>query len=103
FFELNGQPRTVRVPRAGAKVAEAARKAEDGNPAHVGAPMPGMIATVAVKPGQKVKKGDPLLSLEAMKMETQLRAERDGVIAEVIAKPGLTVEAHDLLVGFEVA
>ncbi|MFP5306204.1 MAG: pyruvate carboxylase subunit B, partial [Gammaproteobacteria bacterium] len=60
FFELNGQPRVVRVAKAGAKAQAERPKAEDGNPSHVGAPMPGMVVAVAVKPGQKVKKGDPL-------------------------------------------
>jgi pyruvate carboxylase len=81
FFELNGQPRTVRVPKAGlAGTGHAKPKAEEGNPNHVGAPMPGMVVTVAVKVGQKVSKGDPLLSMEAMKMETQLTADRDATV-----------------------
>jgi pyruvate carboxylase len=99
FFELNGQPRAVRVAKAGLKGAAQARPlAQDGNPKQVGAPMPGMIATVSVKPGQKVKKGDALLSLEAMKMETLLTAPEDGQVAAVHAKPGETVEAKTLLV-----
>src|SRR5690606_21037540 len=91
FFELNGQPRTVKVPdRAhGAHGASAKRKAEDGNANHVAAPMPGAIATLAVKPGQTVSPGDVLLSIEAMKMETTLHAERAGTIAEVLVSPGM--------------
>ncbi len=46
-------------------------KADGGNPAHVPAPMPGMVVTVAVRPGQPVRAGDPLVSIEAMKMESQ--------------------------------
>src|SRR5690606_10532050 len=63
FFELNGQPRRVKVPdRAhGAAGAKARRKAEPGNPAHVGAPMPGVVSTVAVAAGQTVTAGDVLL------------------------------------------
>ncbi|MDA0824795.1 MAG: biotin/lipoyl-binding protein, partial [Proteobacteria bacterium] len=72
--------------------------ADPDNENHVGAPMPGMIASVAVKVGQKVKKGDPLLSLEAMKMETQIRAEANATIVEVFARRGDTVDAHELLV-----
>jgi pyruvate carboxylase len=48
--------------------------------------------------GQKVGKGDLLLTMEAMKMETSVRAEADGTVAEVLAKPGLQVDAKDLLV-----
>ncbi len=103
FFELNGQPRNVKVPdRAhGAVGAAAMRKAEDGNAAHVGAPMPGVISTVAVAAGQDVKAGDVLVSIEAMKMETALHAERDGKVAEVLVSPGSQIDAKDLLVVFE--
>jgi pyruvate carboxylase len=97
FFELNGQSRTLRVERAGAVRAAKRPQAEAGNPAHVAAPMPGMVYTVAAMPGQRIKAGDPLLSIEAMKMETQIRAERDGVVAAVHVKSGDTVAAHDLL------
>lgn len=103
FFELNGQPRIVRVPdrNAGAGARAARRKAEEGNVAHVAAPMPGVVATLAVKPGQAVSAGDVLLSIEAMKMETVLHAERDGKIAEVLVSAGSPIDAKDLLVVFE--
>ena len=97
FFELNGQPRVIRVPKAGAKVRAAHPKAEDGNALHVGAPMPGLVVTVAVHEGQKVDKGDALLSIEAMKMETQIRSDRAGVIRRILAAPGMQVSAKDLL------
>jgi pyruvate carboxylase len=97
FFEVNGQPRTLRVEKAGAARAAKRRQADPGDPSQVPAPMPGMVVTVAVKPGQKVRAGDPLLSIEAMKMETQIRAERDATVKAVHAKPGDTVSAHDLL------
>ena len=102
FFEINGQPRRVKVPdRAhGASAAKARRKAEAGNEAHVGAPMPGVVSTLAVAAGQAVKAGDVLLSIEAMKMETALHAERDGTIAEVLVKAGDQIDAKDLLVVF---
>ncbi|WP_292126398.1 biotin/lipoyl-containing protein, partial [Mesorhizobium sp.] len=102
FFELNGQPRRVKVPdRAhGASAAKARRKAEPGNEAHVGAPMPGVVSALAVSPGQAVKAGDVLLSIEAMKMETALHAERDGVVAEVLVKAGDQIDAKDLLIAF---
>ncbi len=102
FFELNGQPRTIRVPDRKATGAAAARpKAELGNPAHVGAPMPGVVASIAVQAGQAVKDGDLLLTIEAMKMETGLHAERDGVVKAVHVQPGGQIDAKDLLVEFE--
>jgi pyruvate carboxylase len=101
FFELNGQARTLRVEKAGHGKPIAKRaQAESGNPLHVAAPMPGLIGTVGVKAGQAVKAGDPLVSIEAMKMETQLRAERDATVRTVHVKTGDVVGAHDLLVEF---
>lgn len=102
FFELNGQPRVIRVPNRAVKAKTAARpKAAEGNAAHVGAPMPGSIASVAVKPGQKVHAGDLLLTIEAMKMETGLHADRTATVRAVNVAPGQQIEAKDLLVEFE--
>jgi pyruvate carboxylase len=102
FFELNGQPRAVRVPDRKAKATTAARpKAETGNPSHIGAPMPGVVASVAVSVGQKVKTGDLLLTIEAMKMETGLHAERDATVKAVHVVPGGQIDAKDLLIELE--
>ncbi|EJK86049.1 pyruvate carboxylase [Agrobacterium sp. SHOUNA12C] len=100
FFELNGQPRRIKVPdRAhGASGSAVRRKAEPGNAAHVGAPMPGVISRVFVTPGQAIKAGDVLVSIEAMKMETALHAEKDGTITEVLVLAGDQIDAKDLLV-----
>ncbi len=102
FFELNGQPRVIKVPdRAhGAGAAAARRKAEDGNDDHLAAPMPGVISTVAVKSGQHVEAGDVLLSIEAMKMETVIHADREGIVAEIVVHPGQQIDAKDLLLVF---
>ena len=51
--------------------------------------------------GQRVARGEVLVTLEAMKMETTVRAEQDGMIKEVLAKPGAQVDAKDLLIVFE--
>ncbi len=103
FFELNGQPRRIKVPdRAhGASAAASRPKAEIGNDRHVAAPMPGVISTLAAEAGHEVKAGDVLLSIEAMKMETALHADRDGIIAEVLVKAGDQIDAKDLLIVFE--
>src|SRR5690606_19532435 len=100
FFELNGQPRRIKVPDRmhGASASAARRKAEAGNESHVGAPMPGVVSTLGVSAGQAVKAGDVLLSIEAMKMETALHAEREGTVAEVLVKAGDQIDAKDLLV-----
>jgi pyruvate carboxylase len=99
FFELNGQPRTIRVPNRAAAARTLARpKAEAGNPAHVGAPMPGVVASVAAQAGRAVRAGDLLLTIEAMKMETGIHAERDGTVRAVHVQPGAQIDAKDLLV-----
>jgi pyruvate carboxylase len=98
FFELNGQPRSVRVPdRNLVAKRPPQRKAEPGNSLHVGAPMPGKITTITALLGGKVVRGEILATLEAMKMETAVRAESDGEVAEIFATPGQQVDAKDLL------
>ena len=102
FFELNGQPRIIRVPNRLIKSQTASNpKAEEGNNSHVGAPMPGVIAGVTVSKGQSVNQGDLLLTIEAMKMETGLHAERDAVIKAVHVSTGSQIDAKDLLIEFE--
>ena len=101
FFELNGQARVIRVAKAGIAAAAKHPKIDERDPRHIGAPMPGTVVTVAVEPGQRVTKGDPLVSLEAMKMETLLCAERDATVRRVHVRPGSTVTAKDLLIELE--
>jgi pyruvate carboxylase len=98
FFELNGQPRSVSITDRSLEAKVQKRpKATPGDAREVAAPMPGLVVTVAVRGGDKVKKGQKLLSLEAMKMETTLYAERDGTLAEVLVTPGTPVEAGELI------
>ena len=102
FFELNGQPRTIRVPNRAATANKIARpKAEAGNANHIGAPMPGVVATVAAVAGKEVKAGDLLLTIEAMKMETGIHAERDAVIKAVHVTAGGQIDAKDLMIELE--
>ncbi|RJK95883.1 pyruvate carboxylase, partial [Paracoccus aestuarii] len=102
FFELNGQPRQVRVPNRKATGSAAARpKADAANPGHIGAPMPGVVASVAVAAGQKVAQGDLILTIEAMKMETGIHADRDGTVSAVHVTPGTQIDAKDLLAEIE--
>jgi pyruvate carboxylase len=102
FFELNGQPRTVRVTNRKVTATTVKRaKAEAGNAAHIGAPMPGVISSVVVTVGQSVKQGDLLCTIEAMKMETGIAAENDGVVKSIHAPAGSQVDAKDLLIEFE--
>jgi pyruvate carboxylase len=99
FFELNGQPRDVRVlDRSVQSILKKHPKAETGNPSHVSAPMPGKVSSIAVGVGQRVRTGDRIVSIEAMKMETAVYSPRDGSVAEILVPPGVVVEAGDLLV-----
>jgi pyruvate carboxylase len=98
FFELNGQPREVSVVDKSLKVETTQRaKADPSNPGHVGAPIPGAITSVSVARGETVKKGDRLLVMEAMKMQTTVYAPMDGKVQDLLAHVGNTVEAKDLI------
>jgi pyruvate carboxylase len=103
YFELNGQPREVLVTDRSLEgaVVKSHPKAEPANAKHVAAPMPGAVVGVAVAVGEQVDAGQKLLTLEAMKMETTLYAERAGKIAEVLVRPGTQVEGGDLVIRFE--
>ncbi len=98
IFELNGYTRHVQVQdKKLANTGVSRSKADPGNAAHVGAPMPGMVASIAVKQGQKVKEGETLLTLEAMKMFAAVASPKSGTVKEVLAKIGDKVESKDLL------
>ena len=98
FFELNGQPRVVRVDdKSVASTVVANEKADMANAAHIPAPMPGLIATVAAKEGDTVKAGTLLMTLEAMKMETSITAPQAGTVKRLPISAGAQVDAKDLL------
>ena len=102
FFELNGQPRVIRVPNRLVTSETTLRpKADTSNSNHIGAPMPGVISTVSVNEGQTVKKGDLLLTIEAMKMETGIHVERDAKIKAVHVKAATQIDAKDLIIELE--
>ena len=98
FFELNGQPREVEVvDRSLASSVIETPKADPNDPNQVAAPLPGLVVVVAVVVGDAVRKGQKLLTMEAMKMETTLYAERPGRVAEVLTTVGQQVKTGDLL------
>jgi pyruvate carboxylase len=76
---------------------EARRKADPAKPDEIAAPIPGLVASIAVSVGKKVSKGDKLLTLEAMKMYTTINAPEDGVVEELFVAVGDTVESKDLM------
>lgn len=101
FFELNGQARDATVVDRSLVVTERAHpKADQKDPLQIGSSMPGMVVNVVVNKGDKVKKGQKLLTLEAMKMETIIYAEHSGQIDDVLVSAGSQVQTGDLLIRF---
>ncbi len=97
-YELNGMTREASIlDKNVAPKAKARAKAELSDVLQVGAPIPGLIVAIAVSVGQKVAKGERLLMMEAMKMQTTIYAPADGVVEELTVQVGDTVESKDLL------
>jgi pyruvate carboxylase len=102
YFKLNGQSRRIAVPdRSLAKEVESRRRADPAQPGEVGAPMPGRVIGLHCREGVAVAAGEPLVTLEAMKMETIVRAPIAGTVRELCADVRATVKAQDLLVVLE--
>jgi pyruvate carboxylase len=99
FFELNGQPREVNVRDRALRVVERAHpKADPADPGQVSAPTAGVISGVAVQANHTVERGAKLLTLEAMKMQSNIYAPISGRIVKLLVTSGQHVEAKDLLV-----
>ena len=100
FFELNGQPRIVKVPNRSRRQDHRPAEGRGGQSQPCRRTDAGRGLDARRPAGQAVKAGDVLLSIEAMKMETALHAERDGTIAEVLVHAGSQIDAKDLLLAF---
>lgn len=87
------RPAAVAAPAAAAPVTAASAK--------ITAPLPGNITKILVSVGQKVKKGDVVMTMEAMKMENNITAEADGTVKAVVAQVGQSVNQGDVLVELE--
>ncbi|HKE33598.1 MAG TPA: pyruvate carboxylase [Candidatus Acidoferrum sp.] len=99
FFELNGQPREITVRDKSLRLTGRTHpKADPSDPGQVGAPTAGVISSVAVQANHAVERGAKLLTLEAMKMQSNIYAPLSGQIAKLWVAPGQQVEAKDLLV-----
>jgi pyruvate carboxylase len=102
YFEVNGHARQVSVrDRSLARAVRERRRADAGDPRQIGASMPGTVIALPARVGQRVETGAPLVTLEAMKMETVVRAPRGGVVREVLPALRAAVEAGELLVVLE--
>ena len=91
----------VLPPRAAALAALMPEKAAADSSRFVQSPMPGLLTAVIVAEGQEVKAGEPLVVVEAMKMENVLRAERDGKVAKLRAKPGDSLAVDQVILEYE--
>lgn len=102
LYELNGQPRQLKVvDNAMASSVKRHPKADPDNLHHVGAPMPGAVVEVRVKPGDSVEKDDILIAIEAMKVQLYVTTPRQAKVKEVLVKSGDRIDGNDLLVIFE--
>ena len=102
FFDLNGQPREVVVRDRSLIAVTASRlKADPAHPGHVGAPIPGSVSSVAVEVGQVIKKGERLLVMEAMKMQTTVYSPVAGKVTQKLVNAGQQVDSKDLLLVIE--
>ena len=98
FFELNGQPREVRVRDKSLKVvARAHPKADPANSGDVAAPTSGVVTGITVQVNQTVERGEKLMTLEAMKMQSNIYAPVAGRVAKILVSANQSVEAKDLL------
>ncbi|MDP9146121.1 MAG: pyruvate carboxylase, partial [Acidobacteriota bacterium] len=99
FFELNGQPREVNVRDKALRVVQRSHpKADPADPGQVAAPTAGVISGIAVQANHAVERGAKLLTLEAMKMQSNIYAPISGRVLKLSVSPGQHVEAKDLLV-----
>ncbi len=104
-FEVNGAHRVIKVPNEfAAKSMEIVRKpmADQSNPSHVGANIPGTVVKIMVNEGDTIVENQPLMVLEAMKMETNVLAPRAGKVERILVEEGVQVEAGELIVELEV-
>ena len=104
-LRIGGRRHDVRVMDAVQAAIEAAANSRRGGggarPGPLRAPMPGLVVEIGTSPGEVVEPGAPLVTLDAMKMENELRAERRGRVAHVLVTRGAPVEKGQLLVTFE--
>ncbi|MFA5537800.1 MAG: acetyl/propionyl/methylcrotonyl-CoA carboxylase subunit alpha [Gemmobacter sp.] len=91
----------VRTPRAAELAALMPEKLPPDTSKFLLCPMPGLVVKISVEEGQEVQEGQALATVEAMKMENILRAERKGVVRKIAAAPGASLRVDDVIMEFE--
>jgi biotin carboxyl carrier protein len=99
--QVDGETYRIRVEEETRYIIRTRGGAGGGRGQVLRAPMPGRVTHVAARAGQEVRPGDPLVVLEAMKMENEFRAGAAGVVREVRVEVGQAVNAGDILVVIE--
>ena len=103
-FEVNGSMREIKVLDKNQEVkSDRKLKADKSNPAHLGSTIPGTVAKVLVKEGDEVTVNMPLMTVEAMKMETTVVSRVAGKVDKIYVAEGDSVSQDDLLISFEIA
>ena len=103
-FQVNGMLRTVKIQDKNLEIkADRKLKADKTNPQHLGSSIPGTVGKVLVKEGDAVTENMPLLTVEAMKMETTVVSKITGTVDKIYVQQGDTVSQDDLLVSFHIA
>lgn len=103
-FEVNGMLRELRVLDKTLEVlVDRKVMADKNNPCHLGSTIPGTVETVLVKEGDEVTVNQPLMIVEAMKMETTFVSKINGKVDKIYVGPGDSVNTEDLLVSFILA
>lgn len=99
-IEVDGEVLAARVESEGQRLARRLRKASGagGSRRVLRSPMPGVITKIHVREGQSVARRDPLIAMEAMKMENELVAEAGGTVEKILVAPGAAVAAHQDLI-----
>ncbi|MCC8017832.1 MAG: biotin/lipoyl-binding protein, partial [Lachnospiraceae bacterium] len=100
-FAVNGMLRTVKILDKTLEIkADSKLKADKNNPQHLGSSIPGTVGKVLVKEGDLVTKNTPLMTVEAMKMETTVVSRVEGTVDKIYVKQGDSVHQDDLLISF---
>lgn len=103
-FQVNGMLRTVKIQDKNLEIkADRKLKADKTNPQHLGSSIPGTVGKVLVKEGDAVTENMPLLTVEAMKMETTVVSKITGTVDKIYVQQGNTVSQDDLLMSFHIA